>query len=118
MKNLIYILFSVLPIFIFSQQSNLSNIWVMGAMGPVGSGNNPMQIDFSSGSFNLNLLNRSIQFNHSASTICDKQGNLLFYTNGIVMGNKLNDTLQNSVGFNPGTWSTNYSDGLTILPLS
>jgi hypothetical protein len=42
------------------------------------------------------------------SSICDKDGNLLFYTNGIFIANALNDTMQNGTEINPGGFSNNW----------
>ena len=35
-------------------------------------------------------------------SICDTAGNLLFYSNGLTIGNKNYDTLKNAIDFNPG----------------
>ena len=39
------------------------------------------------------------------ASICDTTGALLFYTNGIYIANRENDTLTNSKDFNPGTFT-------------
>ncbi|MBL7929595.1 MAG: T9SS type A sorting domain-containing protein [Bacteroidia bacterium] len=52
---------------------------------------------------------RPLSFTNDNHGICDTSGNLLFYTNGIWIANRLHDTLWNSVNFNPGYASTNYS---------
>ena len=58
------------------------------------------------------------------SSICDTAGNILFYTNGNVVFNRLNDTLANSKNFNSGYLTQFYGDdgldlnqGVISLPL-
>ena len=57
---------------------------------------------------------RKSSFFITNTSICDTNGNLLFYTNGIVIENKDYDTLLNSENFNAG-WATdeNQDDGLS-----
>jgi len=61
-------------------------------------------------------------FNTNAS-ICNADGNLRFYTNGIWIANRSYDTLENSENFNPGYASDYYwyvglgiSQGVVIIP--
>ncbi len=75
----------------------------------------PMNLDFSSGSLVIDTVSREMNFNETNGVICDKQGNLLFYSNGVYIANALNDTMQNGDGLNPCQFTTNHSDyGLTI----
>src|SRR5207248_1516334 len=57
------------------------------------------------------------------ASICDSNGQMLFYTNGEWIANRANDTMFNSVNFNPG-WATDsfynyglgFSQGAVIIP--
>jgi len=66
---------------------------------------------------------RPLQFFDTDASICDTSGNLLFYSNGLTIGNRNHDTLENAVDFNPG-WATTFYEpdglaacqGVLILP--
>jgi hypothetical protein len=45
---------------------------------------------------------RVMSFFITQTSICDTNGGLLFYTNGLTIGNSNYDTLENSLDFNPG----------------
>ena len=113
MQKYLYILAIISITLPCLSQQDLSNSWLMGNTNVPFS--LPMQIDFSSGILNNSLVNRSIRLFATASTISDNQGNLLFYTNGVVIGNQLNDTMQNSQGFNPGYLTNSQSNGLNMI---
>ncbi len=102
-----------LLLFLLSSQcfaQNKVTIWHEGWNEP---GYN-MIIDFNSGlpySQTTSMVMRMIVTNAS---ICNHDGNLLFYTNGKYIANAEGDTMLNSEGFNPG-WETSLSTlGLTI----
>ena len=66
---------------------------------------------------------RRLGFIITNASICDSNGNILFYTNGIYVANREHDTLWNSGDFNPGYASDYYwypglgfSQGAIILP--
>lgn len=61
---------------------------------------------------------RPLSLRMTDSGICDSNGNLLFYSNGIWIANQLHDTLLNSVNFNPG-WATTYYEpyGLNLMQM-
>lgn len=52
---------------------------------------------------------RSMNFDGASASICDKQGNLLFYTNGIAIANASNDTMLNGNNLSPGAFSNQVS---------
>src|SRR5262249_1612600 len=98
---------------------NRTNIWEMGS-GPTGFN---YGINFNSGTadtFTEN--NRWLRMVWTNASICDTNGQILFYTNGKFCSNRDNDTLFNSQDFNPG-WETNSNalglgipQGVVILP--
>jgi hypothetical protein len=45
---------------------------------------------------------RVMSFTNTNTSICDTNGNLILYTNGLTVGNRNYDTLMNAVNFNPG----------------
>ena len=74
-------------------------------------------INFNNGNADTFSVERPMSFNWTNASICDINGNLLFYTNGIYVANKNHDTLFNSKDFNPGYLTDelgNTNLGLTI----
>ncbi len=62
-------------------------------------------------------------FDRLSTIICDQNGEILLYTNGIYIGNGLGDTIINGTGLNPGifaddfaNWGYPLSGGALILP--
>src|SRR6185503_20546152 len=94
---------------------NRTNVWMMGY--------NYTQVypdlgfDFFDDTLHQFNFQRPMGFFLTNASICDTNGNLLFYTNGITIENANHDTLNNSIEFNPG-WTTDYYDnGVTGLGL-
>jgi len=98
-----------------SYSQGIDNIWLMGYdtwAGPPWGG---IKWDFSINPVSIVYENRKMSFRKTDASICDKSGNMLFYTNGIWVANSINDTMINGSGFNPGFLTTqNYQDGLSI----
>jgi hypothetical protein len=94
---------------LFAQKEN--NIWMMSFELP----NHNSGIDFNSGSPDTFAVYRDLSMFLTNASICDTNGQLLFYTNGCRINNRNHDTLFNSDGFNPG-WLTNYyqPDGMGL----
>lgn len=95
MKNtlIIIILFSCL-IEGYSQKEDF--VWLLGY------GNNPnstitggSRIDFNTEPPTITLEHRPINFFLSDASICNESGNLLFYTNGVTVGDANNEVMEN-----------------------
>lgn len=69
-------------------------------------------LDFSNGFADTFTISRDLNFFLVNASICDTQGQILFYTDGQWIANRNDDTLLNSDHFNPG-WATDtfYSSG-------
>lgn len=96
----------------FSQ--GVDSKWLMGGgcCLPYFSG---IDLDFTQDTMTMSLVQRDMIVNASNGQICDQNGNLLFYTNGIYIANALNDTMQNGSGLNPGPFTTTRQpNGITI----
>lgn len=92
---------------------NQNNVWMLGYQTVY----KEFGIDFSNGNADTFSVERPMSFNWTNASICDNNGNLLFYTNGIYVANKNHDTLFNSKDFNPGYLTDelgNTNLGLTI----
>ena len=71
----------------------------------------------------MDTISSPIAFRQNNAIISDKIGNILFYTNGVVVMNKANDTMQNGNGLSPCSYTYQYEDdglsniqGSLILP--
>lgn len=107
-----------LLLFIYSynvQSQGINNLWLMGRSSWAGPSFGGVNMDFTGGVLSISHQIRPMNFNETNGVICDKNGNLLFYSNGIYIANAQNDTMMNGVGLNPGPWtSTRDSFGLTL----
>ncbi len=88
----------------YSQNSGISNRWLLGySSGSPGYGG--ININFDSIPVVATHQNRKMNFNQTNASICDKRGNLLFYTNGGWIANAINDSMPNGrlpwVTYNP-----------------
>jgi len=73
------------------------------------------ELNYVNGIMDTNSVYRVMSFTDANASICDTAGNLLFYSNGLTVGNRNYDTLQNAVNFNPGGATDNYEpNGLGI----
>ncbi len=114
--TLFYIIFTLSIQCAFSQKRD--NIWMLGTYSTYEN----YGIDFNVGVADTFAITRNMNFYFSNASICDTNGQVLFYSNGDYIANRLDDSLQNTQNFNPGFVTTNYQngicifDGLLILP--
>ncbi len=112
-----------MPCEIYSQ--GISNLWMMGySSGTIYPQFGGTNIDFYNGYPDTSTVNRDMNFSQCNANICDDNGNLLFYTNGVYIANSNNDTMLNGQGLNPSAYTTSEGDyglmikqGNLILPL-
>jgi hypothetical protein len=73
-------------------------------------------LDFPNNTPNVNLdSNILIKMHYTYTNISDTSGNLLFYTNGVVIIDRMHDTMPNGKGLNPCQYTTQAQyDGLSI----
>jgi hypothetical protein len=96
-------------------QEKLDNIWLFGNdTGPEDSilhfGGSVM--DFNDDTLQLYKHDRDMPIDVTNASICDRSGDLLFYTNGIYLANWQGDTIENSFGLNvPWLFGGEITDG-------
>lgn len=72
------------------------NIWIFSDL------NGARIVDFSSGEPRLDSIQTDLIFEGSSASICDAEGNLMFYTNGCRIYNWQHRQMENGAGINPG----------------
>ena len=78
-------------------------LWVSGYGGTSGSTNfGGTDIDFKYWPPRVNSVDRTMDFFYNSASICDEEGNLLFYTNGCYINGNDHQPLLNGEGLNPG----------------
>ena len=92
---------------------NRTNVWELSYSTDLMYPNSEIRFQYN-GIADTNNASRIMSFDLTDASICDTSGNLLFYTNGITIGNRNYDTLQNAVNFNDGEQtSVDDPDGLS-----
>ncbi|MEP7169732.1 MAG: T9SS type A sorting domain-containing protein [Bacteroidota bacterium] len=82
------------------------NVWPLATY--YSSNNIYYYLDFSSGIPDTFIYQRKMHICDTEAAMSDNSGNIQFYTNGIWIANKVNDTLYNSQNFNSGWATGNY----------
>lgn len=98
------LIFVWIPILHYGQQG-ITNIWLLGSGWVQPNVLGCTQIDFKNNTLSISPNPHSLLFHATASTVADTQGNLLFATNGIAITDVNNDTMPNSINFNPGEFT-------------
>jgi len=73
------------------------------------------KVDFITGLPVVNQEFRAIDYNFTGTNVTDSSGNLLFATNGVIIMNKVNDTMVNGTGLNPSQYTNDFSNGLRLV---
>jgi hypothetical protein len=106
--SLTQIVFILLPV--FGQQYD--NIWVLGK--DYDYGNEVIEgvtLDFSLGNTIVSSnTTQAIEINSTGTSICDIDGNLLFYTNGCKIINAAQEVIENGDNINPGEVHEQYCE--------
>jgi hypothetical protein len=103
-KHFLFLLICI-SIYSCSWGQGFNNIYLFGYTGPVRG-----TIDMYSGApVVITDSVRTSNLSYTHANISDKNGNLLFYTNGVVVLDGDHDTMPNGTGLNPCTYTTNNS---------
>lgn len=107
--RLIYFFLFLPTNFLYCQ--NYTSIWKMGYNG----GGGCYYFNFDSIPLSIVTEARGMNFLETNASICNAQGQINFYTNGVYIANANNDTMMNGSGLNPGTYATTWANfGLLI----
>ncbi len=107
----------------YCQEYKRDNTWMLGYLaGPVPPFHEA-GIDFNSGQADTFTVIREMTFFLTNAGICDTNGQLLFYTNGNYVSNRLHQMMPGTAGFNPGDhttssypWGNAITQGAMIIP--
>src|ERR1039457_3487498 len=102
MKIKFIILFLLISSHLFSQGVN--NLWLMGYESWAGRPYGGTNLNFIGGLMDTSYQSRIMHFQETNGVICDRNGNLLFSSNGVFIANAFNDTMINGSGLNPSAY--------------
>ncbi len=119
MKNIIIISFLTLLGFAAVAQNDgmRDNLWLFGYdTNPTDTNFGGSNIDFSVSPPDVYYVPRAMDIQETNASMCDEQGHLLFYTNGIYIANKNNLTMWNGDGLSPAGLNSEWNDVGLLLP--
>lgn len=87
-----------------SSQSKQDYIWLFGIDRLPEPGNQSYRFDFNIKPFEIQKANNGLGINSNNASICDKNGNLLFYTNGCAILNRNAEIMPNGDSINADKW--------------
>lgn len=103
MKLLYIIILSSFSILV-NAQSKQDYIWLLGIDQGLEAGNQAYRFDFNVRPFEILESNNGLGFSQSNASICDADGNLLFYTNGCAVLNRNAAVMPNGDSLNYDIW--------------
>lgn len=100
----------------------ITNKWIIGYKYSNGTGGNIL-LDFSLPTLQPQQIQGNLKFLESNASICDRNGDLLFYTNGVEINRGDFFPMSNGAGLNPGPytpaangWGMGIAQGQIIIP--
>lgn len=95
----------LIPFFTLFSQSKQDYIWFFGLDNDHSvPGNQAYRFDFKIKSFEIQKANNGLGIDNNNASICDKNGNLLFYTNGCAVLNRNAEIMPNGDSINEDIW--------------
>ena len=82
LKQSVLLLFLLVACNSYSQNSGISNYWMLGYNGGFQGGGGHLTLNFDSLPLDIHRTPRKMNFHQTNASISDKRGKLLFYTNG------------------------------------
>ncbi len=126
MRNILLVVCHMLVIQLVAQDKR-DYIWLLGDNQLFPPEFGAIKFDFNVRPFEVSERNGGLGFDQNTASICDKEGNLLFYSNGCAVANRLHQVMPNGDSINHGRfltelWEDDCSLGypgrqdITILP--
>ena len=96
---------------ILSSQSKRDYLWTFGYDGISEPGIQAYRFDFNEVPFKPDAINHPFRIDNNNASICDEDGNLLFYSNGCAISNANNEIMQNGTPINYGPFLVDFWEG-------
>jgi len=103
---LICLIFLTIHNFSYSQKEDY--IWISRGIDNAKPG---FLFDFNKDNFRIETADSPLGFSGNNASICDKDGNLLFYTNGRGVMNRFHQVMPNGDSINAGVWADKFWGG-------
>lgn len=119
MKNITIISFLVLLAAAATAQGDgmRDNLWLFGYdTNPTDTNYGGSNIDFSVSPPDAYYVPRNMDIQETNASICDGEGHLLFYTNGIYIANRNNQQMFNGGGLSPAGLNSEWNDVGLLVP--
>lgn len=94
-------------------QNKIDYIWLLGNDQELGPEIRNLEFDFNNRPFQPEIRSRGLNFDRNNVSICDKEGELLFYSNGCAIASGNHELMLNGDGINPGEFFEEYWFGGT-----
>jgi len=98
---LIIFFFLTLTSIAYSQDKQ-DYIWLLGDDQEIGIGVRALHFDFNKIPFDPEIRDKGLNFDRNNVSICNQQGELLFYSNGCAIANRDHETMINGDSINSG----------------
>ena len=96
-------------------QQGVNNQWLLGYNSNDGLPWGNVDVEFISGTPEINLIAHEIGYARTAANVARPDGVLEVTTNGAFLADRNGDTLYNGTGLAPSTYTTWYAEGLVII---
>lgn len=101
-KNMKTFLLILISTTIVSSQNKRDYRWFFGSDQGIEEGIQALQFNFNERPFEPQQSNNGLEFDQNNASICDEEGNLLFYTNGCAVANRNHEIMPNGDSLNYG----------------
>lgn len=88
--------------FEITAQNKSDYIWLGGRNTSTAIGIEGFMLDFNNGRLDINPVSSALEFDMNNVSMCDKEGNLLFYSNGCAIANVNHEIMENGHDINAG----------------
>ncbi|HHH52551.1 MAG TPA: hypothetical protein ENK91_02750, partial [Bacteroidetes bacterium] len=105
MQKILLLILALYSITLYSQENKQDYVWLFGLKdNDLAPGNQAYRFDFKIKPFKIPVTDNGIGFAQNNASICDKNGNLLFYSNGCAVLNKEAEIMPNGDSINENIW--------------
>jgi hypothetical protein len=85
-------------------QNKRDYVWITGHNSEPTAGLETYSLNFNESPFEVKHINAGLEYTQNNASICDYDGNLLFYSNGCAVANREHQIMPNGRDINEGEW--------------